>query len=212
MDNILHAQYGCGFSNPQGWLNFDASPTLRIQKTPIIGSILKSRLNVLFPENIKYGDILKGLPLDENSMQGMYCSHILEHLSFYDCKLAVKNSYKYLKPGGIFRCVVPDIEYMARKYITELDQNLEDAGNIFIRETLMGVEKRNRGLKSILTSSFGNSHHLWMWDKKTLSSVLYECGFNQVRVCKFNDSSDELFKLVEDSSRFDNAVSLEAIK
>lgn len=36
-------QYGCGLSAPNDWINFDASPTLRIQKFPILGRIVKSR-------------------------------------------------------------------------------------------------------------------------------------------------------------------------
>ena len=42
----IYVQYGCGLSAPKEWINFDVSPTLRIQKTPILGSILKSKLNV----------------------------------------------------------------------------------------------------------------------------------------------------------------------
>ena len=34
-----YVQYGCGLSAPNEWINFDVSPTLRIQKIPIIGSL-----------------------------------------------------------------------------------------------------------------------------------------------------------------------------
>ena len=54
-----YVQYGCVLSAPINWLNFDASPTLRIQKIPIIGGLLKNRLNVIFPENVIFGDIIK---------------------------------------------------------------------------------------------------------------------------------------------------------
>ncbi|MCI5142460.1 MAG: methyltransferase type 11, partial [Candidatus Electrothrix sp. ATG1] len=27
--------YGCGLSAPESWLNFDASPTLRLQRIPL---------------------------------------------------------------------------------------------------------------------------------------------------------------------------------
>jgi hypothetical protein len=40
----LYVQYGAGNEAVQGWLNFDASPTLRIQKMPLIGRLLRSRL------------------------------------------------------------------------------------------------------------------------------------------------------------------------
>src|SRR6478609_9406318 len=93
----LYVQYGCGLSAPKEWKNFDGSPTLRIQKIPIIGSVLKSKLNVTFPSNVLYGDIVKGLPVNANSCDGIYCSHILEHLSLQDFRQALKNSFEILK-------------------------------------------------------------------------------------------------------------------
>src|SRR4051812_24771119 len=117
----IYVQYGCGHSAPVEWINFDISPTLRIQKTPIIGSLFKKQLNTTFPDNVRYGDIVKGLPIEENKCDGLYCSHVLEHLSLFDFRKALSNSYKILKPGGIFRCVIPDLEFSARKYIQNLD-------------------------------------------------------------------------------------------
>jgi hypothetical protein len=32
-----YVQYGCGWSAPRGWRNFDASLTLRFERLPIIG-------------------------------------------------------------------------------------------------------------------------------------------------------------------------------
>ena len=55
----LYVQYGCGLSAPVGWQNFDASPTLRLQKIPLIGKLVRK---VDFPSNVLYGDIVKGLP------------------------------------------------------------------------------------------------------------------------------------------------------
>ena len=59
MDKKLYVQYGCGLSAPNEWKNFDVSPTLRFQKIPFIGKLLKNRLNVNFPNNVVYGDIIK---------------------------------------------------------------------------------------------------------------------------------------------------------
>ena len=42
--NGTYIQYGAGPSScPEGWLSFDASPTLRLQRLPLIGR-LTSRL------------------------------------------------------------------------------------------------------------------------------------------------------------------------
>jgi len=97
MNNKIYVQYGCGLSAPKEWKNFDVSPTLRIQKTPIVGNLFKSRLNTVFPENVQYGDIIKGLPVKDDSVDGVYCSHTLEHLSLEDFRKALKNTYRIMK-------------------------------------------------------------------------------------------------------------------
>lgn len=207
-----YVQYGCGLSAPKTWINFDVSPTLRIQKTPILGILLRRKLNTIFPENVMYGDIIKGLPVAENSCDGLYCSHTLEHLSLNDFRIALVNSYKILKKGGIFRCVVPDLEFESRIYIEELDKGNALASFDFMRNTLLGIDVRPRGVKGFLSSFFGNSHHLWMWDSKSLSEELKNVGFIQLRLAKFNDSEDEMFKHVEDITRLENAVVIECRK
>jgi hypothetical protein len=58
----LHVQYGCGLSAPPEWENFDASLTLRFQRVPVIGAMLRGRMTVVFPEQVRYGDIVRGYP------------------------------------------------------------------------------------------------------------------------------------------------------
>jgi len=207
-----YVQYGCGLSAPKEWINFDVSPTLRILKIPIIGTIYKKLLHIVFPSNALYGDIIKGLPIADNSCDGLFCSHVLEHLSLNDFRKALINSYKILKKEGVFRCVVPDLEFAARKYIKDLDNGDQLASLNFINCTSLGIKERPRGLKNFIRSFFGNSRHLWMWDKSSLSEELRNVGFKQIRVCKFNDSEDEMFKYVEDKGRFENAIAIECRK
>ena len=207
-----YVQYGCGLSAPKEWTNFDVSPTLRIQKIPIIGLFLKRKLNTTFPSNVLYGDIIKGLPIKQNSCDGLFCSHILEHLSLNDLRKALINSYSILKENGIFRCIVPDIECLARHYIAELDSGNKSASLSFIEDTLLGIKERPKGFKRMVISSFGNARHNWMWDKYSLTEELNIIGFREIRECKFNDSNDEMFKHVEEENRFKNAVAIECRK
>jgi len=208
-----YVQYGCGHSAPVEWINFDISPTLRVQKTPVVGSLLKGRLNTTFAPNVRHGDIVKGLPVADNSCDGVYCSHILDNLSLEDLPLALKNSYKILKKGGIFRCVIPDLEYEARTYIQNLDRGDKSASIKFLHDTQLGFVKRPRGFTGMMLSLFSNRRHLWMWDAHSLGEQLKLAGFQEIRPCKRHDSQDEMFKLVEnDAGRFSNAVAFECIK
>lgn len=207
-----YVQYGCGLSAPKEWTNFDASPTLRLQKIPVIGFLLKKKLNVTFPDNVLYGDIVKGLPVPENSCKGVYCSHVLEHLALSDFKASLANTYKILMPGGIFRLVMPDLEVLINNFIENKRQGNSLAAVKFVKDSGMGLEHRPRGLGGVVQEVIGNSRHQWLWDTNTTINELENCGFKNIRVCKFNDCRDTMFHLVEDESRFRGAIALEMTK
>lgn len=209
----IYVQYGCGLSAPKEWNNFDSSLTLRLQKIPIIGKILKKRNNVIFPENVKYGDIIKGLPVKENSCLGVFCSHVLEHLALEDFRKALNNTYKILKKGGIFRFIVPDLEICAREYIQRLERGEKDALIKFLGpDTLLGTEKRLRGIRGIIYFLFSNKNHLWMWDHNSLVAELEQAGFIEIRKCYYNDSEDKMFQFVENQYRYINSLAMECRK
>jgi hypothetical protein len=148
LNKCAYVQYGCGRSGPNGWRNFDASPNLRLERLPVIGR-LYAKNESCFPENVGYGDIVKGLPIPPESCNGVYCSHILEHLSLDDFWTALHNTKVILRLGGIFRFVLPDLEYLVRKYLNNPSNN---AARKFMRETCLGHEKRARGLKGFIVS------------------------------------------------------------
>lgn len=203
-----YVQYGCGWSAPNGWRNFDASPTLRFERLPILGKMYKKN-PLRFPENVQYGDIVKGLPVEADSCDGVYCSHILEHLSLADFRVALRNTYKILKPGGVFRLVLPDLFQCASKYVN--DQSPE-AAFAFLRDTCLGEEMRPRSMKDLIVSWLGNSRHLWMWDYKSISPELESVGFVALRRATFGDSSDGMFQRVEAKDRWDNCLGIECKK
>jgi SAM-dependent methyltransferase len=203
-----YVQFGCGFCAPDAWRNFDASPTLLFEKLPLIGKLYTPNAS-RFPSNVERGNIVKGLPVDSDSCAGIYASHILEHLALGDFRAAIKNVYKYLRAGGLFRLVVPDLEVLARKYI---DSDDNEAAEEFMRATSLGVEATPRGMNGRLRSLIGNSRHLWMWDFKALDRELRAVGFKEVRRCTFGDSDDPMFELVEEADRFVDAVAAECVK
>lgn len=210
MSNNKYIQYGCGWASPvpESWRNFDASPTLRYERLPLIGK-LYTKNHARFPENVEYGDIVKGLPVQMGTCKGVYCSHVLEHLSLEDFRKALQNTYRILRSGGIFRLVLPDLEYSIKKYIND---PADDAAHTFMKETSLGQEKRNRGLKGVAFSLLGNSQHLWMWDFKAIESELRNAGFIEIRRARFGDSMDHFFTEVEERGRWENCLGVECLK
>jgi SAM-dependent methyltransferase len=202
-----YVQYGCGWTAPKEWVNFDASLTLKWERLPILGLYTKNAKR--FPANVRPGNIVTGLPVADESCQGVYASHVLEHLPLKDFHKALSNTYRMLKKGGIFRLVVPDLEWAAREYVARLDRGESDANAFFLRETDLGHERRDYGLRGVAEQLFRTSLHLWMWDELSMGQALRDHGFIQVRRCYFGDCEDAKFSFVEESGRFQKAVAME---
>ena len=201
-----YIQYGCGTSCPDGWLNYDASPRLRVEQLPGVRKILHlSGTKPLFPENVRFGDIIKGLPVPAESAKGVYCSHVLEHLDRTSIEVALRNTIQMLKPGGIFRLVVPDLEWRARKFVKLAEAGKVDASDWFMRSSHLGEAKPLVGLRGRTVAAFGNSKHRWMWCQASLSKMLEQVGFVSVHRCEFGDSEDSQFSLVEIKERFEDS-------
>lgn len=202
-------QFGCGLCAPPEWLNFDASPTLRLQKLPIVGNLMPSGAFGRFPTNVYYGDIISGLPIPDGSVELLYCSHILEHLALNDFRQALRNCYRHLKAGGIFRLVVPDLECLASRY---LESTEADAASEFMRISCLGKEQRPHTLIDFLRQWLGGSQHLWMWDYKSLSQELEKAGFQAIRRAEFGDSGIPAFHTVEDPDRWQLELGIQCHK
>jgi hypothetical protein len=162
-----------------------------------------------FPRHIDYGDIVAGLPILPNSCELMYASHVLEHLALEDFRKALRNTRSYLRGGGIFRLVVPDMERLSREYLASADAN---AVHRFLNETRLGASRRETGFTSVLRERFGSSAHLWMWDYKGLAAELKGAGFSSVRRADFGDSSDPRFQDVEIPERWNGCLGIECIQ
>lgn len=170
----MYIQYGSGLSAPKEWINFDVSPTLRFQRIPILGILFSKIIKPEFPKNIKYGDITKGLPrILPNSCNGIYCSHVLEHLSLSDFRTAINNTYKLLKPGGIFRLVMPNFNNLVTSYIDHKNKKNSEACHIFMKNSGMASE-------------YSRSHTKQDFSKVLAIPGINGCGMRKRRLKNWN--------------------------
>ena len=88
-------------------------------------------LNIDFVSNNDYviqHNLLEGIPIEDNEVAVVYHSHILEHFSKKDGFHFMEECYRVLKPNGIIRIAVPDLEIIAIEYIRNLELAME--GNV----------------------------------------------------------------------------------
>jgi predicted SAM-dependent methyltransferase len=97
---------GCGRRRHPDWTNCDLIPD-----GPDVFSV----------------DVSRALPFDTATCDAVYASHVLEHLAVGEARRLVAEIHRVLRPGGIVRLVVPDLEGIARAYLASLDRAASDA-------------------------------------------------------------------------------------
>ncbi|TRU84854.1 MAG: methyltransferase domain-containing protein [Microcystis novacekii Mn_MB_F_20050700_S1] len=93
--------FGCGSTFHPAWVNIDIASSS--------------------PEVREY-DIRKNLPYPDAEFDACYSSHVLEHLKQKETQKLLVECYRVLKPKGIIRIVVPDLESIVRDYLNVLEQ------------------------------------------------------------------------------------------
>ena len=133
-------------------------------------------IDFYFDKRTTHGhDLRYPLPFADNSFEGGFSEHTLEHLPpFYALKL-LSEMHRVLKPGAIFRCVVPDLGKYIRYYNGEVP-NQE-------------FNQYSSGCEAIwcLTQ---NWFHQSVWDEHMLSQKLLEAGFSSTKGAKFMEGDD----------------------
>ena len=97
---------GCGTRIRPGWVNVDMATV----------------------DGVVSHDIRRGLPFPAHSFDLVYHSHVLEHLAPEQGRALLEDCYRVLRPGGVLRVVVPDLERIARDYLEVLEQGRREAG------------------------------------------------------------------------------------
>lgn len=112
---LLMLNLGCGDRTHPDWVNIDSSLRLRLGMLPLIRRWVPS------PPDIRIHDLRHGIPFGDGTVDIVYASHVLEHLTRNVGREFLREIYRVLKPGGIVRIVVPDLEAAVRQYLVALD-------------------------------------------------------------------------------------------
>jgi SAM-dependent methyltransferase len=69
-------------------------------------------------------NLTQGIPCPDASFDVVYHSHLLEHFPKDQALTFLQECYRVLRPQGILRVVVPDLEQIARTYLLALERSL----------------------------------------------------------------------------------------
>lgn len=180
-NNIL-LNIGAGPFGEAGWINID----------------------MFMYKNISFTfDCRKKIPFRDNSVSLIRCEHVLEHMDKqFEALVFLKECVRILKPRGIIRIIVPDIE----KFITAYYEKKWEKVGINYEFSPYWSEA------DVMTHIFRQSgEHKYGYDFKSLTYLLQEAGFQTIYKTEFGSSKDN--KLTNDQPNHQwHSLYAEAIK
>lgn len=168
---------GSGLSVAPGWINLDGSLNALLSgwPKPVLKRLYAYSDSRQWYSSDQYLHILKshrfvfhrleyGLPFEDNAVDYIYSSHMLEHVFREEARTLLKDVHRVLKKGGWIRLAVPDLATAINLYQT--GQKLKALDYFFTP-----------------SSSGAMNCHRYMYDLELLRQLLESAGFVNVTQC-----------------------------
>lgn len=120
-------------------------------------------------------DMEQPLPFRSQSVDGVWSSHMFEHLSQPGAQQLLRECFRVIRPGGELRMYMPNFTYWAEQYF---DHGIDKS----LRENILGEQ------------GYPTDFHRSLWDEKTLKDALYDADFIPMYVGR-GRTNDELYCL-----------------
>jgi predicted SAM-dependent methyltransferase len=169
---------GCGTNRFDGWINADITPRADL---------------IIFLE--------KKLPFKSNTLDRIYSEHVLEHVSFGAGVSFLREALRVLKPGGVIRIAMPDLDELIDGY--QKDWKRFD----WIKWPAYSFIKTRAEMINVAFRWWGHQH---LYNSEEISRALVEAGFSHMSFPEHGESDFEDLRGLE--SRVDSKLIVEAIK
>src|SRR5215207_3868086 len=176
-DSLRRLNWGCGEHTREGWINSD------IKEAPGVDVV---------------GDVRSGLPLASESVDYAVSVHALPELSYPELVPALEELLRVLKPQGVLRLILPDLDKAVRAYLDRDEEyfhhvrdDADSPGGRFITQILWYGYSR-----SLFTAEFA-------------SELLRRAGFVDVGVCAAGETRSRFAEIVELDNREDESFYIE---
>lgn len=157
----LKLDLGGGYRRGEnGWVNVDTSPQADF-----------------------YWHLAEPLPLPDDSVDDLYTSHLLEHLTFEQTQSLLAECLRILKPGREISVCVPNARLFIEHYMGARDLPAE----FFAWK---GAYHHTTRIDAVNYIAYLGDEHKYMFDQENLEFVLRAAGFRDVRPREFDPDTD----------------------
>jgi len=196
---------GCGLITPSSWINVDGSWNALLAKHPLVKKILMAlhlapaRLfDIPWSAEVVFHDVRRPLPFEDDSMEAVYASHLLEHVYLEEAKKLLGECFRVLKPGGVLRIMVPDLRGIVSQYNLRQPTNESKADRMIKSLDFCDTVPPSGNIFYRLYSYLKDLHaHRWMYDSDSLIFYLRGAGFNDVMEMPLHSSKIQNIEEVE---------------
>lgn len=124
------------------------------------------------------------LSFPQNSVDGIYSSHSLEHLPIRHARKALKNWYNTLKPGGVLFLAIPDLE---ETMLCLLNKNISFADRYFwFLHVLFGYQTDSSNRNPTLDAPLDlGQFHTCGFTEELITFFLKEDGYKIEEIYKY---------------------------
>ncbi len=177
---VTRLNWGCGPRPAPGWINSD-----RIEAP---GIDLRC-------------DIRDGLPLPDESIDYAVGVHALQDIPYLDVVPVLRELRRVLKPGGVLRLVLPDLDRAIRAYVRG------DRAYFYIPD----ADARTLGGKLVAQITwYGSTRTPFTYD--CIEEMLRRAGFRDVARCGHRETRSPYPEIVELDNRERESLFVEAVK
>lgn len=178
MTEIHRLHWGCNTITPAGWINAD------IKKGPGIDMSC---------------DILEGLPLDDESIDYISSQHALQELQITDQGKALRELRRVLKPNGVLRLCLPDLD----RAIAAYQSGRREYFLVDDWETLSG---------NFISHILWHNYNRTLFTPEFAAELLRKAGFQDVRRVAYWQTASPYTEIIELDNRPEESFYVEAFK
>lgn len=201
----LKLNLGCGDVAPPGWINVDNAIGARLRKLPVVGALSRRFLRCEWDRSVFVHDLRRALPWATGSIDCIYSSHSLEHLTRAAGERFMLEIVRVLKQGGIARFVVPDLKLQVDRYVSG-----ESDARDFL-SSVHAVDTRDRSLATRIYGLLSGSGHRCMYDEQSLLGLMTASGLSACRRAPF-ESAIPRIEEIERAPQTAGALITEGVK